>query len=205
MPYRRLAVLNFLFLITLVSGAVLYGRISAKPNKLQQLGFDVCDGRPCFMGLTLGTPWANARAMLAKRKELIDNSDDLNILRIQNIDIGVRPDHSQTQVDDVDFNFWADNDLEISVADIFALFGPPCSVSIILIEDYQIEWIVINYPEIHFTTNGIAPDAMMTALVLSKSSDVSYCASKKIDSFRSNPWKGFRGLSYYLVDRSLEK
>jgi hypothetical protein len=204
MRFLRLALLDLLIMIALLSGAILYGRAFAKPNKLQQLGFDVCNGRPCFMDLTLGMLWADARELLEKREELVLTTDTLIVLRIHDLDIGIRPDNSQTYIDDIDFNIWADNNPEISLSTIIALFGPPCSVTIITIQD-MIEWIFINYPEIQFGTNGVSPNSIMTSLRLSKNVDVSYCASKKVESFRVNPWNGFRGLSYYMVDRSPEE
>ena len=197
----RLLLLKILLMIALVSGAVLYGRASAKPNKLQQLGFDVCDGRPCFMGVTLGMPWNEVRANIAKREDGIYLADNLIVLKVQKLAIGIRSDDSQTYVDGIDFMVPVNYDPEISINTIIALFGSPCSVLITTIED-QIERISINYPEIHFTANGVSPDSTMESLMLSKNSEVTNCATQKGKAFWLTPWKGFRGLSYYMADRS---
>ncbi|MCC7451385.1 MAG: hypothetical protein IT324_28505 [Anaerolineae bacterium] len=185
----------------LVSGALLWGRVSAKPNKLQQIGFDVCNGEPCFMGITLGMSWAEARAILTKKKELIDDTDTLIVLRVQNLNIGVRPDNSQGHVEEIEFNIWPDNDPEVPLSNIISLYDHPCSVTTIFILD-MLERIVINYPEIHFTVGDVSPNTVITSLTMSKTSDRSYCAGKKVEGLRVNQWKGFRGLPYYMVDRS---
>lgn len=50
----------------LVSGAILVGRASAKPNQLQTLGFEECGANPCYHGLTPGmTGWDKARTVAA--------------------------------------------------------------------------------------------------------------------------------------------
>lgn len=207
MRFFRFVLLIFFSMVVLIVGASFLGRIPAKPNKLQQIGFDVCNGKPCFMGITLGMSWAESRALLAKKKELIDDTDTLMVLRIQNLDVGIRPDNNQKYVDDIGFNIWPDNDPEVPLGDLISLFGQPCSVTTITIQD-MLEWIVINYPEIHFTVSDVSANArmtghaMMTSLRMSRTSDLSYCASKKVEGLRVNQWKGFRGLPYYMVDRS---
>jgi hypothetical protein len=200
MRFIRLTLWIFLLTITLVSGASFYGRVTAKPNKLQQLGFDVCRGRPCFKGVTLDMAWGDAHRILTTNETPIGSTDDFIVLRIQNIDIAIRPDRSHKFIDGIDFLLWPDNDVAITISDIMALFGSPCNVTIFPLENW-IEWIDLNYPEIDFTTEGVSPNSQITSLRMSKHSDISNCTSKYDPEFRANPWKGFRGLSYYMVNR----
>jgi len=57
----RLGVLILVLMLTsmaLVGGAMLYGRTHPKFNGLRVLGFNVCEGQPCYKGITPGrTSW----------------------------------------------------------------------------------------------------------------------------------------------------
>jgi hypothetical protein len=58
---KRLAVV-WVALIALCGGAIALGRTDHTPNTLQALGFDVCDGEPCFRGVKIGDDWEKSKA-----------------------------------------------------------------------------------------------------------------------------------------------
>jgi len=65
--FLRVTLILWLLSVALIGGAALYGRAHAEPNELQALGFGVCEGRPCFMGITPGvTTIESARGILDK-------------------------------------------------------------------------------------------------------------------------------------------
>ncbi len=67
MRFLRLTMMLCLLMTSIVGGAVLYARTRSSPGELQALGFGICGGRPCFMGITPGvTSWQDAREVLEK-------------------------------------------------------------------------------------------------------------------------------------------
>jgi hypothetical protein len=55
-----------LWLISVVLGGMvaLLVRLNREPGPLQALGFDVCDGEPCFRGIKVGTGWKEAKSRI---------------------------------------------------------------------------------------------------------------------------------------------
>lgn len=54
----------WLALIVIFVGVVGIARLNRTPDTLQALGFDVCDGEPCFRGIKPGTDWAKVQSLL---------------------------------------------------------------------------------------------------------------------------------------------
>src|SRR5947209_1308196 len=51
------AALLWLTLIGLCIAGVMLSRADSGPDTLQQIGFDVCGGEPCFRGIKAGADW----------------------------------------------------------------------------------------------------------------------------------------------------
>jgi hypothetical protein len=60
----RVLVLS-LALIAICAAGVAIGRLDHSPDALQALGFDVCDGEPCFRGVKPGMDWAQAQQLVS--------------------------------------------------------------------------------------------------------------------------------------------
>jgi hypothetical protein len=60
--YRIVAL--WLSLVAMCGAIVVTVRLNRTPDRLQTLGFDVCDGEPCFRGITLGMAWEEVRRRL---------------------------------------------------------------------------------------------------------------------------------------------
>ncbi len=76
--FPRVLVLCFA-LIVICGGGVAVGRLDHTPDALQELGFDVCDGEPCYLGVRLGmdlTPLRAQYPQTVKRKNLSYVSPD---------------------------------------------------------------------------------------------------------------------------------
>jgi hypothetical protein len=58
-----------LILAVMFAAALLVARLNRTPDSLQALGFDVCDGEPCFRGIKLGTDWQEARNRFPEAQE----------------------------------------------------------------------------------------------------------------------------------------
>src|SRR5258708_5488550 len=59
---RRLLILWLIFCIV-CAAAIALGRLDHTPTTLQTLGFDTCDGEPCFRGLKIGANWAKVQSI----------------------------------------------------------------------------------------------------------------------------------------------
>jgi hypothetical protein len=59
----RRVILVMLVLAVLCAGAVVVARVARPPDRLQALGFEVCDGEPCWRGVKPGMAWATVRVM----------------------------------------------------------------------------------------------------------------------------------------------
>src|SRR5579871_3583374 len=61
---RRLLII-WLTLAVICAGVLLAGRRNAGSPVLRTLGFDVCEGKPCYKGIKPGMEWASAQRQLA--------------------------------------------------------------------------------------------------------------------------------------------
>src|SRR5688572_23445239 len=59
---RRVSLISAVLLIIAV-GVVVIARVNRSPNRLQALGFDVCEGEPCWRGIRPGMDWETVRNM----------------------------------------------------------------------------------------------------------------------------------------------
>ncbi len=80
MYFVRLVFILLLLMTALTSSTVLWAREHPEPSELQALGFDVCDGRPCFIGITPGvTTWNAARAILTKWGDQKESNEEFTV------------------------------------------------------------------------------------------------------------------------------
>src|SRR6266496_6695118 len=54
MRFLRVVIAVWLLLTALIMVAMLYGYVTVAPNVLSEVGFDVCNGQPCFLGIVPG-------------------------------------------------------------------------------------------------------------------------------------------------------
>jgi len=87
------ALLLWLALIALCAAGVGIGKLDRAPDTLQTLGFDLCDGEPCFRGIKPGMSWAEARrqyphALVSKGELLLplNDLDDTELIVRQSAD-----------------------------------------------------------------------------------------------------------------------
>src|SRR5258707_5612199 len=83
----------FLLLTALTGGVVAYARTQGE-NPLKAYGFDVCDGKPCLMGVFVGMDWETAKTLLKNHKEaVIRDEQHMSInIKTNNIRFDVYPD-----------------------------------------------------------------------------------------------------------------
>jgi hypothetical protein len=65
---RRILVI-LVILAVIATSTILIARANPAPDRLQALGFDVCDGEPCWRGIKLGMEWQQAKRLLPEAIE----------------------------------------------------------------------------------------------------------------------------------------
>src|SRR5260221_14778856 len=98
---RRLIGWTMLLCLTLIvccAAALAYGRAQpASSNPLREVGFDVCDGKPCFRGVVPGiTTWKSAEAKFLHHHVIETHDSHILILigrnHVDNISLERLPD-----------------------------------------------------------------------------------------------------------------
>jgi hypothetical protein len=203
MPILRLIAILCFVLTSFVTGAVLYGKNDAGLSDLQTFGFDVCNDRPCFLGVTTGMAWNDAQILLSERKELSVRFDNnLIILRIRSIDIAVRPDADHKYVQQIYFKIWSDVGFYPRLGSVIGLYGAPCSVILIPWGKNFFERIIINYPYLSLSVEGINPRANVWEVSSAYNPPpAASCAGRTVNGLIINQWEGFRRFRYYTTER----
>jgi hypothetical protein len=205
MRLTRIVLLILLITLALVTGTVFYNRGPATPSKLHELGFSLCDGRPCFMGVTLGMSWVNALDTVAQKKlpyiVVIENAYIYFRTQDYRFQANIDFDDTNNYAKLISVGDWSAVENQVSLADVIETFGPPCRVGV---------WdpandsgrVVIDYPELEVQTDDVSPNSTIYYLAISTSdSDKTDCAGKTVYESSVNRWGGFQSLSYYRIDR----
>jgi hypothetical protein len=74
------------FTTALIAGVLIVGKLQPDTNMLHELGFELCSGKPCFMGIIPGeTPWETIEQLLQAHGAdyRIDNRSDTGRAYVQ--------------------------------------------------------------------------------------------------------------------------
>lgn len=130
---KRFILLSFGLCVTLsipIFAAVFYGRTQIEVNELASLGFDLCNGKPCFLGITPGiTKISEAKSILTGRGTITNNG-----AKFQQIDINKRAvviSASDEIGDTTDHIVGYLNKSPIAARAVLERYGSPCSVSVV--------------------------------------------------------------------------
>jgi hypothetical protein len=154
---RRVLIVWFT-LAAIFTAVLVIGRLHPGPAVLETLGFDVCEGKPCYKGVEPGMDWAQAQRQLSG--SVIANpgayaSHVSNpIVAVDNIQIF---SEGSTMVKAIAVEGVTQQGLPISVGAIVAQYGPPCRLDWYG-NDYGPNRVFINYPSLLvFATIAIKP------------------------------------------------
>ncbi|MCC7446954.1 MAG: hypothetical protein IT324_06020 [Anaerolineae bacterium] len=115
------ALLLWLALIALCAAGVGIGKLDRTPDTLQTLGFDVCDGEPCFRGIKPGMSWEDVQ------KRFPDMIDGVQVF-IAEIEVNIFPSTDSSTVSSIMVR--QRGNLPFTVGNIVAKYGLPCRVFI---------------------------------------------------------------------------
>jgi hypothetical protein len=125
---RRVLML-WLITFALCGVVALLVRLNREPGPLQALGFDVCDGEPCFRGIKPGLDWVD----IPKRFPMVTYLQESRNFALP-LDIQGSPNvYFQSSTDETKLAAIAITDTRIltyplTPGELVILYGPPCRV-----------------------------------------------------------------------------
>jgi hypothetical protein len=130
---RHVLALWLLLTVTFVA-ALLVARLNRTPDALQALGFDLCNGVPCFKGIKLGMDWEGAQKVASYA--VIENSYLEFPINVPNEEsITIRPSNTKQWITVIDFyNIRKANRPLLKISEIIAHYGPPHCLGLLTTE-----------------------------------------------------------------------
>jgi hypothetical protein len=122
----------WLALIAICAAGVAVGRLDTRPDALQALGFDLCDGEPCYRGIKLGADWAQIQAQFPQG----DMTPDRRVLlldRDSKTTVNIFSDDTIT-VDAIAISHAVDMSSPL-LGTAVARYGAPSEVELYFVED----------------------------------------------------------------------
>lgn len=214
---RRLLIV-WLTLAVICVGALLVGRRNAGLPVLRTLGFDVCEGKPCYKGIRPGMEWASAQRQLASNRSgnsgtpgtaasVTVNASDVASSNVPIDDVQLYSEGS-TMVKAIAVEGLTEQGLPITIGAIIAQYGTPCRLDWYG-NDYGPNRVFINYPDLLvFATIAIQPvdnpadlrlqpNTPVQELWITDDGDGRSCSTPV--SGTSGPWRGFISVDGYLT------
>jgi hypothetical protein len=119
----------YLLLLLISAGVIGVARLNRAATALERIGFALCEGQPCFMGIKPGSSWQEAERHLAAILVTAPGSEGLNV-RISEANIALMRIISTDQRDAVEMilpvHERAGIPLELTLGDVLLLYGAPC-------------------------------------------------------------------------------
>jgi len=153
---RRLLIIWLIFCVV-CAAAIALGRLDHTPTTLQTLGFDTCDGDPCFRGLKPGMDWAKVQTL--------SNTSCGNCLEIQTLSLGgtteIYPTDDKKYIRFISLSSLAliDKVSSISAGVLLSQYGPPCRVFLQYVAGDEPDSIILIYPNFEAFVDVVAADS----------------------------------------------
>jgi hypothetical protein len=127
-------VLAIWLLVFVLCGTVaLLVRLNREPGPLEALGFDVCDGEPCFRGIKAGMNWEEAKRHLPNAEHVEDDPNHMTLslgtpeflnITVQRSNDGLVENVYAGETNRMKWPF-------IRAGDVILLYGSPCRVTVV--------------------------------------------------------------------------
>jgi hypothetical protein len=192
-------VLALWFIMLALCGVVaLLVRLNREPGPLEALGFDGCDGAPCFRRISVGAIWSETYRAISEANEnstsnvYIRETVDRGIVTVSLLSDGKTVGRIALQPDPAS---------RLSVADIMQRFGYPCVAFVVPEDVVAYSSMILTYPKFEVTVflqnSRLAMDSLVSMLSLREPPDSS--AVCNISLRDEGPWRGFTSASVYLA------
>ena len=180
---------------------VVLGRLDHMPSKLQSLGFDICDGKPCFRGIKIGEDWTTAEKIFPQ-SAIYDDYIQIEDV-VTNQIIWVHKLKYNDTVDDIRILLVGNTSLPLSADDFIAQYGTPCRVLLYPTEGDSFDEVEIFYPTMSvnfgvfiYSTQTSRFDRDSPIRVIHIGADTQNgCDKKSNENF--GPWHGFKSPKEY--------
>jgi hypothetical protein len=203
----------WLTLLAICAGTVVIARANPGPNRLQALGFAVCDGEPCYRGIKPGMAWDKAKALypdgLVERERMISFAGEQSPFRM----INFQRSEEQT-VRRIEFVRRSPQLIPASLGEVVALFGIPCHMEVgySRIGNNAVIWTQMYYPTFYTSVRlentgrssdpRLRPETFLSSFGMIDRKNFDGC----IAGDRNNPvvlgsggWKGFVSREVYMA------
>ena len=113
-----------LLTVALTGGFVVFARAKGTENPLKGYGFDMCDGKPCFMGVVAGkTAWRDVEE-LTKDNLILQDVGRHIVAKFRAVSVEFYGDANDANV--VKFSVYLPYGTLSQLGDAVALYGTPC-------------------------------------------------------------------------------
>jgi hypothetical protein len=193
----RRACVVWAILLAMCAGIVGIVRAQGGLDRLQAMGFGVCEGEPCFRGIKVGMDWAAARRLRSESSgKVAEDSPLLIFVPDKNTGnaIVVNPTEDGKTVSSITFESNSSPTSWPSAADVIQRFGYPCGVFIAAWNEDGTGGIFLIYPKmttyIAVQDSRLSLDSPSWSLIIQErnSAYISCLASSKE---YKGPWYGF--------------
>jgi hypothetical protein len=178
---------------------MLIARLNRGPDRIQAMGFSVCDGELCFRGIKVGMDWKNAQRLSLGTEKLCDARifDIGDPLKRANI--GVWPSDDKTTVQEIMFA-GSHQYHGLTAADLLQYFGYPCHV-ILKGDKTGIFGAVLAYPKliagVFLKGTRISMDSQVYQIRIVATEKLQQCP--KDPMHEADPWLGFTSIDVYIA------
>lgn len=203
--FRRTFVV-WLILSAISASVVLIARANRAPDRLQAIGFDVCEGDLCFRGIKRGMAWEQARNRIP---EAFPANNALVIPILESANVYIISSRNKAQVENIATVGIQQIARPLSAGEIVARYGAPCYLVFHRNASSEIQ---MHYPNLVISLNAeIAPSYVTIAYYRVELSTIVYsiqvsrgrypnpCGNGAYDSDNESggPWYGFTSNDVY--------
>ncbi len=189
---------------------ILIGRMHPALSPLQQTGFGSCKGAMCFMGVTPGINWEQAKGILGTRA-MIEPGDlkMLNVFIDPRNAVALYPSMESGKVGRIAYSYFPYMASGLSAAAVIEQYGVPCGVSVY----YDNQIVTLHYPLMfaNVSIRGSAQLKLASPVYQLQLNDPAFHSDIQPDPCIDNvtgwkmvnaPWRGFASVRFYIGHRN---
>jgi hypothetical protein len=195
----RRAFVVWLILVVICAGVVGIVRVNGGQDRLQAMGFGVCDGEPCWQGIRVGMDWEEAERLGHDAVQIRPRMYFGFSTVTESINVQIDPTENGKSVLGIALEVSSiAPQLSITTADIIRLFGSPCLIA--MYDDFpDIQYSMFIYPQLqagfYLRSSRLQLDSPVGWVTISKPTEPNACMDRKRD--QNSSWRGFTTVQIY--------
>jgi hypothetical protein len=204
----------WLFSVMLAMGLMLaavmgLARQDQTPTLLQRIGYGVCDGQPCFRGVTLGMAWQDAQTALKSQARVIQSNQLAIDINEGNLWLVSMTANTAGEVNGISTVHLRRQTLfDVRLGEVLLTFGIPCGIGGVIDVNVHEERLIFLYPTMAVVVKSWIvqnPTPIVMVRPTSRIENVWIAAEKYANGFVSDCvtapfslWRGFASSETYL-------